>query len=74
MGRVSRWIEVSKQLALEQNTAVRAINSNFKIATELIGMAYALVIAAGAGIGVDSVLPDFRGNAGFWNVDQALCR
>lgn len=27
----------------------------------------ALVIAAGAGMGVDSGLPDFRGNEGFWN-------
>lgn len=27
----------------------------------------ALVIASGAGMGVDSGLPDFRGNQGFWN-------
>lgn len=27
----------------------------------------ALVVAAGAGMGVDSGLPDFRGNEGFWN-------
>ena len=25
-----------------------------------------LLISAGAGMGVDSGLPDFRGNAGFW--------
>lgn len=29
--------------------------------------AEALVICAGAGMGVDSGLPDFRGNDGFWN-------
>jgi NAD-dependent SIR2 family protein deacetylase len=32
----------------------------------------ALVIAAGAGKGVDSGLPDFRGNAGFWKAYPAL--
>jgi len=32
-----------------------------------IRSAEALVIAAGAGMGVDSGLPDFRGNDGFWN-------
>ena len=27
-----------------------------------------LLVAAGAGMGVDSGLPDFRGKEGFWNV------
>src|SRR5262245_58143410 len=31
-----------------------------------IGRAEALVIAAGAGMGVDGGLPDFRGPKGFW--------
>lgn len=31
----------------------------------------ALLITAGAGMGVDSGLPDFRGNAGFWNAYPA---
>ncbi|MBH9578433.1 SIR2 family NAD-dependent protein deacylase [Inhella proteolytica] len=31
-----------------------------------------LVVAAGAGMGVDSGLPDFRGNEGFWKVYPAL--
>ncbi len=35
-------------------------------AAELIKEADALLITAGAGIGVDSGLPDFRGNEGFW--------
>lgn len=35
-------------------------------AAATIDGADALVVAAGAGIGVDSGLPDFRGNEGFW--------
>ncbi len=33
---------------------------------ELLKNADAVIIAAGAGMGVDSGLPDFRGNEGFW--------
>lgn len=43
-----------------------------KHAADLIAQADALVIAAGAGIGVDSGLPDFRGNTGFWKAYPAL--
>jgi NAD-dependent SIR2 family protein deacetylase len=35
-------------------------------AAEALRAAGALVITAGAGMGVDSGLPDFRGNEGFW--------
>jgi NAD-dependent SIR2 family protein deacetylase len=35
-------------------------------AAETIASAEALLIAAGAGMGVDSGLPDFRGDKGFW--------
>ncbi len=35
-------------------------------AKELVKEANALIICAGAGMGVDSGLPDFRGNEGFW--------
>jgi NAD-dependent SIR2 family protein deacetylase len=35
-------------------------------AAELLAGAEALLICAGAGMGVDSGLPDFRGDAGFW--------
>lgn len=35
-------------------------------ATQIIATSDALVIAAGAGMGVDSGLPDFRGSEGFW--------
>lgn len=41
-------------------------------AAELILQADALLICAGAGIGVDSGLPDFRGNQGFWKAYPAL--
>ena len=36
-------------------------------AAELIAQADALIIGAGAGMGVDSGLPDFRGTEGFWH-------
>lgn len=36
-------------------------------AATLIQQAEVLVITAGAGMGVDSGLPDFRGDQGFWN-------
>ena len=35
-------------------------------AVEAIASADALLIGAGAGMGVDSGLPDFRGDGGFW--------
>jgi NAD-dependent SIR2 family protein deacetylase len=43
-------------------------------AAELIAGADAILIAAGAGMGVDSGLPDFRGNDGFWKAYPALAR
>src|SRR5215831_18636184 len=36
------------------------------LAAEAIASADALLIGAGAGMGVDSGLPDFRGDQGFW--------
>ena len=41
-------------------------------AATLIDQADALIVAAGAGMGVDSGLPDFRGKEGFWNAYPAL--
>ena len=41
-------------------------------AARLIHDADALVIATGAGMGVDSGLPDFRGSEGFWRAYPAL--
>ena len=39
---------------------------NFSIAAEWIRSAKGIVVLAGAGMGVDSGLPDFRGDKGFW--------
>ncbi len=41
-------------------------------AASLIEQADALIVAAGAGMGVDSGLPDFRGAEGFWRAYPAL--
>ena len=38
----------------------------------LIASADGLIISAGAGMGVDSGLPDFRGNEGMWEHYPAL--
>lgn len=45
-----------------------------KQAARLILNADALLITAGAGMGVDSGLPDFRGNEGFWKAYPALAK
>lgn len=42
------------------------------VAADLIADADALVITAGAGMGVDSGLPDFRGPKGFWSAYPAM--
>jgi len=39
----------------------------FHIAAKKIIDADAIIVTAGAGMGVDSGLPDFRGEKGFWN-------
>lgn len=41
-------------------------------AASLVEQAEALIVAAGAGMGVDSGLPDFRGKDGFWRAYPAL--
>ncbi|MBR7963415.1 NAD-dependent protein deacetylase [Burkholderia vietnamiensis] len=41
-------------------------------AVEALARADALLVTAGAGIGVDSGLPDFRGTDGFWRAYPAL--
>ena len=40
-------------------------------AAQLLKAADAIIITAGAGMGVDSGLPDFRGDEGFWNAYPA---
>lgn len=51
-------------LTLEQSKKIR----------DLFQQADGLLIAAGAGMGVDSGLPDFRGNEGMWKAYPALGR
>lgn len=43
------------------------IDPRYAEAADIIRNTRALVLTAGAGMGVDSGLPDFRGNQGFWN-------
>ncbi len=43
-------------------------------AREIVKQAEALMILAGAGMGVDSGLPDFRGNEGFWKAYPPIAR
>jgi NAD-dependent SIR2 family protein deacetylase len=48
----------------------RQLNS----AADAIDQADGLLVTAGAGMGIDSGLPDFRGNTGFWTAYPALGR
>ena len=48
------------------------LDEKFARAAELIAQADALIVGAGAGMGVDSGLPDFRGRNGFWRAYPAL--
>ncbi len=43
-------------------------------AAAAVAAAEAIVVTAGAGMGVDSGLPDFRGNQGFWQAYPPLAR
>lgn len=45
----------------------RQWDEKIRAAAEVIATAGALLLGAGAGMGVDSGLPDFRGAEGFWN-------
>ncbi len=50
------------------------MNDMYAEAADLVRHAAALVITAGAGMGVDSGLPDFRGDQGFWNAYPMYAR
>jgi len=49
-------------------------NDKLHRAVQIIKEAEVFIITAGAGMGVDSGLPDFRGNHGFWNAYPAYNR
>ena len=48
------------------------MESIYQRCAELIRNAKYLIITAGAGMGVDSGLPDFRGKNGMWNMDGGI--
>ncbi len=48
------------------------MENSYLQAAEAIRAADALLIGAGAGMGVDSGLPDFRGPEGFWRAYPAF--
>ena len=50
------------------------VQDDLKRAAHAIRDADALLITAGAGMGVDSGLPDFRGNEGFWNAYPPMAK
>jgi NAD-dependent SIR2 family protein deacetylase len=50
------------------------IKTSLERVAQLIAQADSLIITTGAGMGVDSGLPDFRGTAGFWQAYPALAR
>lgn len=56
------------------DASTEAIEQRARRAAELIDDADALIIGAGAGMGVDSGLPDFRGDEGFWRAYPALAK
>ena len=49
-----------------------ALDASLSLAARAVDEAEALVITAGAGMGVDSGLPDFRGPEGFWRAYPAF--
>lgn len=51
-----------------------SIADNIQQAALLVSQADGLLVTAGAGIDVDSGLPDFRGDAGFWKAYPPLAR
>lgn len=48
--------------------------SVYRRAAQAIAQADAVLITAGAGMGVDSGLPDFRGNEGFWKAYPPMAK
>lgn len=51
-----------------------SLEARFQRAADAINEADALIVTAGAGMGVDSGLPDFRGAEGFWQAYPALAK
>jgi NAD-dependent SIR2 family protein deacetylase len=62
--KYSQVIQQGKQMEYLQSSIIKA--------KDMIEQADAVLITAGAGMGVDSGLPDFRGNDGFWRAYPPL--
>ncbi len=65
---------VSKGSGASSGSRDRPDERALEQAAEAIARAGALVITAGAGMGVDSGLPDFRGTDGFWRAYPPIAR
>jgi NAD-dependent SIR2 family protein deacetylase len=50
------------------------LDDRLQAAAQLLKKADALLVTAGAGMGVDSGLPDFRGNEGFWKAYPPMAK
>ncbi len=50
------------------------LKKNLKLASKTIKEADSILITTGAGIGVDSGLPDFRGTTGFWKAYPPIAK
>ncbi len=50
------------------------LDERLRAAAQLLREADALLVTAGAGMGVDSGLPDFRGNEGFWKAYPPMAK
>jgi NAD-dependent SIR2 family protein deacetylase len=57
---------------MDANNLASPIDQACMDAADLISQADGLLITAGAGMGIDSGMPDFRGEHGFWNAYPAL--
>lgn len=55
-----------KRLCGRKSSVMNELDTEIEKARQIIESADAILITAGAGMGVDSGLPDFRGNEGFW--------
>ncbi|MFO1264935.1 MAG: Sir2 family NAD-dependent protein deacetylase [Rhodoferax sp.] len=63
---------VQKDFGVNNSSSASRNTPAVERAASLIEQADALIVAAGAGMGVDSGLPDFRGKEGFWRAYPAL--
>lgn len=51
-----------------------SLEAHIREAAQILETADALLVSAGAGMGVDSGLPDFRGNEGFWRAYPPIAK